>query len=114
MRASRVALVLWGALILVLLVVEVAELTHLFSLPVQSVIDDPVALVVALVFTTIVALVGAIFIGIYISHRMLSPSGFTPFEEEMLKMRQEVQELKGAVDSLKPIDPPTRPPGAAP
>jgi hypothetical protein len=114
MRPSRLALVLWGALIVVLLVIEVAELTHLFTLPIASAIDDPVALVVALVFTTIIALVGAIFIGIYISHRMLSPAGFTPFEEEMLRMRQDVSELKTSVESLRGHDPPARPPGTAP
>ncbi len=114
MRPSRLALVLWGALIVVLLVIEVAELTRLFTLPIASAVDDPVSLVVALVFTTIIALVGAIFIGIYISHRMLSPAGFTPFEEEMLRMRQDVSELKSKVEALQPGDPPARPPGTAP
>jgi hypothetical protein len=114
MRPSRLALVLWGGLIVVLLFIEVAELTHLFTLPIASAIDDPVALVVALVFTTIIALVGAIFIGIYISHRMLSPAGFTPFEEEMLRMRQDVSELKASVQARRAGDPPDRPPGAGP
>ncbi len=101
MRPSRLALVLWSALIVVLVIVEVAEITHSFVLPIQSAITDPLALVFALIFTTIVALVGAIFIGIYISNRMLSPGGFTPFEEEMLRMRKELQELQRSVDQVQ-------------
>lgn len=101
MRPSRVVILLWSTLIVVLLVVEVAEITHSFTLPIQSAISDPLAFVFALVFTTILALVGAIFIGIYISNRILTPSGFTPFEEEMLKMRKEVQELERSVEAIQ-------------
>jgi len=111
-RASRIAIVLWVALIVVLLVIEVAEITHLFTVPVQSAISDPLSLIVALVFTTILALVGAIFIGIYVSHRLLSPTGFTPFEEEMLRMRSDLSEIKRDVESLRSrsgSDPPTAP-----
>ena len=100
MRPSRLVVLLWVTLIVVLLVVELAEITRTFTLPIQSAIGDPLAFVFALVFTTILALVGAIFIGIYISNRMLSASGFTPFEEEMLKMRKEVSDLKHSVDAL--------------
>ena len=101
MRPSRVALLGWGVLILALLIVEIAEITHLFTLPIQSAIESPLALVFALVFTTILALVGAVFIGIYTSARILSTSGFTPFEEEMLQMRSDVRELKATVDRLE-------------
>jgi len=99
-RPSRVVLIGWGLLITALLVVEVAEITHFFTLPVQSAFTDPLALVFALVFTTILALVGAVFIGIYASARILNPTGFTPFEEEMLQMRSEVREVKTALDRL--------------
>jgi hypothetical protein len=100
-RPTRVVLLGWGILIAALLVVELAEITHLFTLPVQSAIGDPLAFVFALVFTTILALVGAVFIGIYASARILSPTGFTPFEEEMLQMRSEVRDLSAAVRRLE-------------
>lgn len=108
-RAIPIA-VFWGGLILVLILLEVAELTHFFTLPVQSALDDFVAFVTALVFTTILAVVGAIFIGLYFSHRILAPGGFTPFEQEMLRMRHEVQEIRTVLDELRR----SRPPGAAP
>jgi hypothetical protein len=101
MRPTRLVILLWVTLIVVLLIVELAEITRTFTLPIQSAIGDPLAFVFALVFTTILALVGAIFIGIYISNRMLSPSGFTPFEEEMLKMRKEVRDLTRSVEEIR-------------
>ena len=101
MRTSRLVMAAWVVLIALLLVVELAEITHLFTLPVESAIGNPLVFILALVFTTIVALIGAIFIGIYISARMLSPSGFTPFEEEMLRMRTDLADVKAAVEELR-------------
>jgi len=100
MRPSRVVLLLWLILILVLLVLEIAELTHFFSLPVESIIGDPLAVIIAIVFTTILGLVGSIFLGIYFTQRVLNPTGFTPFEEEMLKMRRDVTEMKREIDRM--------------
>ncbi len=101
MKTSRWVLLSWVVLIVLLIVVELAEITHLFTLPVESALGDPLVFVLALVFTTVVALVGAIFIGIYISARILSPSGFTPFEEEMLRMRTDLRDVKAAVEEMR-------------
>jgi len=118
MRASRIALLMWVALIAILLVVELAEITRVFTVPIQNAIGDPLAFVIALIFTTLVALVGAIFIGVFLSHRILSPTGFTPFEEEMMRMRADVQDVKRDVDALRqrfgPEPPPTPPPKEEP
>jgi hypothetical protein len=48
----------------------------------------------------ILALIGAIFIGMLISHRILSIGAFTPFEEEMLKMREDIRIMNQKLDSL--------------
>ncbi|MCI4336781.1 MAG: hypothetical protein L3K17_06255 [Thermoplasmata archaeon] len=90
----------WLVVIGALLLVELAELTDLFRLPLQSAVGNLLSFIFALVFTNILALVGAIFIGIYISTRLRAPTGFTPFEEEMLRMRQELTELRGKVDAI--------------
>jgi hypothetical protein len=100
-RRSWSIFAVWGGLIVILLGLEVAELTHLFTLPIQSVVGDPIAFVTALVFTTLLAVVGAIFIGLYISHRLLTPGGFTPYEQEMLRMRGEVREIRAAVEEIR-------------
>ena len=100
MKPAR-AILFWVAVIAALLFVEVAEITHLFTLPVQSALGNLLSFFFALVFTTILALIGAIFIGIYISQRLQSTSGFTPFEEEMLKMRADVQKIREELSALK-------------
>ena len=108
MKAGR-AILFWVLVIGGLLFIEVAEITHLFTLPVQSAVGNLISFVFALVFTTILALVGAIFIGIYISHRLLSPTGFTLFEEEMLRMRSDVAKLRTDVEQLKDSIGPAQP-----
>jgi uncharacterized protein YneF (UPF0154 family) len=108
MKASRISMLLWFSLILILVIVELAEITHVFTVPIQNVLGDPLAIVIAIIFTTVVALVGAIFIGVYLSHRILSPTGFTPFEEEMLRMRADVQQVKRDVADLRGRSAPDR------
>ena len=48
----------------------------------------------------VLALIGAIFIGMLLSHRILSIGAFTPFEEEMLKMREDIKAIKEKMDSI--------------
>jgi len=36
----------------------------------------------------------------FVSHRILSTKGFTPFEQEMLRMRQEVRELSDRLGEI--------------
>jgi len=43
-------------------------------------------------FLIVIAIVGAVLLGMFISHRLLTHGGFTPFEEEMMRMRKEVQQ----------------------
>lgn len=101
MRASRVALVVWTLVIIVLVVLEIAEVTRLFKVPVLLALQDPVAVAASLVFTTIIAVIGAIFIGISLTARLLSSQGFTPFEEEMLRMRGDLAEVKASVEEIR-------------
>ena len=114
MNASRAVILLWSGLIVALLIVEFAEITRVFTIPLASAVGDPYTLLFALVLTTVLALVGAIFIGIYFTTRVLRAQGFTPFEEEMLRMRADIHEIKTAVDRMSapvnpgPRDPPPR------
>jgi membrane protein implicated in regulation of membrane protease activity len=101
MRRPWTFLLFWTVVIAVLLFVEIAELTRLFSINLLAAISNPVTFALALIFVTIVALVGAIFIGIYVSQRLLSPRGFSPFEEEMLKMRAEVMEIRRQLREIR-------------
>jgi uncharacterized protein YneF (UPF0154 family) len=57
-------------------------------------------IVLGLVVVAVLSLIGAVFLGMVISHRIMAGQGFTPFEEEMLKMRQEVRELHDRMDAI--------------
>lgn len=48
----------------------------------------------------VLALIGAIFVGMLLSHRILSIGAFTPFEEEMLKMREDIKSIKKKLDKM--------------
>jgi hypothetical protein len=99
-KASR-AIGIWAAVIAILLFAEVAEITRLFRLPIISALGNLLVFIFALVFITILALIGALFVGIYISQRMQSSGGFTAFEEEMLRMRAEVRQLTDDIGEIK-------------
>ena len=104
----------WVLVITVLVVVEIAEITRLFTLPLAIAALSPLTIIVSLVLITILALVGAVFVGFYLSSQIYSARGFTPFEQEMLKMRQEVSELHREVRSLRDAPASADPPDPAP
>ena len=58
------------------------------------------AAIVGWIVLIVLALIGAIFIGMLLSHRILSIGGFTPFEEEMLKMREEIKAINEKLEKL--------------
>ncbi len=69
-------------------------------------------MVSALIVIAVLAIIGATFLGIYISHRILSTRDFTPFEQEMLRMAEEVKRLTEKVEAIsKAVMGPSDPPG---
>jgi hypothetical protein len=91
----------WIIVVTALVVIEVAEITRLFTLPPQIALLSPYSIIVSLVLITILALVGAVFVGFYLSSQIYSARGFTPFEQEMLRMRQDVLELRSELRAAR-------------
>lgn len=94
---------IWGLFILALVLIEIGVVTGFF-------IFDPLTnfyfVIVAVAFIGILAIVGAVFIGIFLTHRIFASQEFTPFEREMLSMREDVKELRARVEELAgPRDP---------
>jgi hypothetical protein len=56
--------------------------------------------IVGWIVLIVLALIGAILIGMLLSHRILSTGAFTPFEEEMLKMREEIKAINEKLNVL--------------
>jgi hypothetical protein len=91
---------LLGLLVIgVLVAIEAAILTGLLN-P-GNLIGFFFLFVVGLVVISVFAIVGAAFFGTYVSHRILSAQSFTPFEEEMLRMREDVKALARKVEEIR-------------
>ena len=97
MRITRWTL-LWLLIVGVLIAVEIGILTG--RITAGNVIGSFLTFIFALMVISILSIVGAVFVGMFVSHRILSTKGFTPFEQEMLRMRQEVRELTERVDEI--------------
>ena len=66
----------------------------------QDIFYNFFAFVFGLVIISFLAIVGALFVGMFISHRIFSSREFTNFEEEMLKMRRDVEDIKKKIDEM--------------
>ena len=98
MKVSRSIAI--GAGVLVLLI-ALAGAQFIFRFTYQDLIYSNFWIFVfSLIAIAILSIVGAVFIGMYWSHRYFSARGFTPFEEEMLKMRKEVSEIREKLHEL--------------
>lgn len=83
-----------GSIVLILLIV-IAAAQFAFKFTYQDVLlSNFWAFLFSLVSIVILAVVGAAFFGIYLSHRYLTTRQFTPFEEEMLRMRSDITKIK--------------------
>ena len=63
-------------------------------IPFRDIFTSFYTFVFLLVFISILAIIGALFVGIFVSHRVFSSRQFTAFEEEMLKMKEDVEYIK--------------------
>ncbi|OGS48332.1 MAG: hypothetical protein A3K68_07630 [Euryarchaeota archaeon RBG_16_68_13] len=88
---------LWVAFVLVLASIEIGLVTEVIAF-------DPLTyfyfVILGITAIGILAIIGAVFIGIFITTRILSSREFTPFEKEMLAMREDVKTLSAKVDRL--------------
>ena len=97
MRLSRWTL-LWILVVGVLVAIEIGVVTGAIST--NNLIGSFLLVLFALVVISVLSIIGAVFVGMFVSHRILSGKGFTPFEQEMLRMRQEIRELNERVGEI--------------
>jgi cytochrome b subunit of formate dehydrogenase len=88
---------LWVVFVVALVAIELGIVTGLVAI-------DPLTnfyfVIVALAVIGVLAIIGAVFIGIFMTHRIFAGQEFTPFEKEMLGMREDVKKLTAKVDEL--------------
>lgn len=89
---------LWIVVVAALLVVFILQISGVITL--ADLAANPVLFLVAFVIVAVLSAVGAMFIGVFITHRIFASSEFTPFEQEMLRMREEVREIRERLEEI--------------
>ncbi len=99
MKKIPFSLIVIGFLVIVFGVFSIALITGFF--PVRDLLTHFYVFVFALVIISIMGIIGAIFLGMFISHRIFSSRGFTTFEEEMLEMKDDVEYIRDKLEKLE-------------
>lgn len=60
-----------------------------------------IGVIIAWVGLIVLAIIGALFLGMFLSHRILSVGGFTPFEAEMIRMQEDIKIIKKILENLQ-------------
>ncbi len=89
-------LLIVGFVVIVFGLFSLAMMTGIF--PVGDILTDFYVFVFALVVISIMAIIGAIFLGMFISHRVFSSREFTSFEEEMLEMKNDIEIIRDKLE----------------
>lgn len=88
---------LWTGFVLALVAIELGIVTRV-------IVFDPLTnfyfVILAMAVIGILAIIGAVFIGIFAASRILTSREFTPFEQEMLALREDVKRLVARVEDL--------------
>lgn len=70
------------------------------------IVTSSITVLVYMVF----GILGGLFVGMVLAHRVLENRSFTPFEREVLQSLAEIRERLDAIEGRKPADPPEMPP----
>jgi hypothetical protein len=98
MKISR-PIIVWLIIVIILVAILIGQLLGIVSI--ESVLANFYIVFVAMVAVTILAIIGAVFVGIFISHRIFSRSDFTPFEKEMLSMKDDIDTIKTKLNEIQ-------------
>ena len=90
-------LVLWVVVVLALLAVWIGIVTGRIAF---DLLTNFYFVILAIAVIGILSIIGAVFVGIFISSRIYYRQEFTPFEKEMLAMREDVKRLTAKVEGL--------------
>ncbi len=90
--------ILWAVIVIILIIVLSFELVGVVAI--EDLIANPVLFLIAFAIVAVLSAVGAMFIGVFVTHRIFSSADFTPFEREMLQMRKEVQAIREKLEDV--------------
>lgn len=88
----------WIAVVVILVIFEILQLTGI--LKVTQIVANFYLFMFSIVVVSVLAVIGAIFLGMTIAHRLMESKEFTPFEEEMLSMREQMNRIEKMLESI--------------
>ena len=84
----------WLAFIAVVVLLILFEVGQIYGVVSYTLITTNLSIfIAAVVLVSLLSVIGAMFLGMYVSHRFFTTKGFTPFEEEMLRVREDVKQI---------------------
>ncbi|MCL4326411.1 MAG: hypothetical protein M1481_06295 [Candidatus Thermoplasmatota archaeon] len=93
------SLFVWIGILVVLIIAEILEIAGVISY--QFIVGNIFFFVFAVVIIAFLAIIGAMFVGVLLSKKLYTDNNFTPFEVEMLKMKEDIAELKTMIKESK-------------
>lgn len=88
----------WQLAIATIMVVTIGIIpVVVYFLDPMDLMELAISMVIGWSVLILIALMGAFFLGLAVGHRAASKSEFSPFEVEMLKMKEEVKALREAL-----------------
>jgi len=89
--------------VVVLIMIWVVYTAGVWSGLIDAGTDAPLvaAFVTGWIGVLVFAILGAFLLGMYSGHRILSMGDFTPFEEEMLRMKEDVAQMRDELKKLR-------------
>ena len=97
----RIPLLFYFLLIILIIIATWIIGTVTGIIPITDILLNFIGFISMLVTITMLAIVGAIFIGMYVSHRILTKKGFTPFEISMMEMHEDIKDIKKRINKLE-------------
>ena len=88
----------WIAVVVILAAFEILQLTGI--LKVTQIVANFYLFMFSIVVVSVLAVIGAIFLGMTIAHRLMESKDFTPFEEEMLSMREQMNRIEKMIETI--------------
>lgn len=98
MKINRLTLI-WLGLMIFLFVLEIGQLVGIIQL--DRIINNPWGFVFGITMVAILGVVGALFVGVFIAYKVFTSKGFTPYEEEILRVADEVHKISDRTERIE-------------
>lgn len=98
MRKISLGVAIWIVVVAALIVFEILLVTGVVK--VTQITANFYLFMFSLVVVSLLAIIGAIFLGMTIAHRLMDSKEFTPFEEEMLSMKEQINKMEKALEKM--------------